>query len=159
MKQYLIGIDNGGSTTKAAVFDLKGREIISAGRRIPLIEPCAGRVERDLNEVWKTNAELIKEVIHKAGIDPQEIAGLGLTGYGNGICLVDRDGNPVYNGIVSSDNRAADLCERLVENGVQDQVYHLTYQEFWPAQTAMLMVWLKENCPDILEKNRLYPFN
>lgn len=75
MKQYLIGIDNGGSTTKAAVFDLKGREIISAGRRIPLIEPCAGRVERDLNEVWKTNAELIKEVIHKAGIDPQEIAG------------------------------------------------------------------------------------
>ena len=152
MKQYLIGIDNGGSTTKAAVFDLKGREIISAGRRIPLIEPCAGWVERDLNEVWKTNAELIKEVIHKAGIDPQEIAGLGLTGYGNGICLVDRDGNPVYNGIVSSDNRAADLCERLVENGVQDQVYHLTYQEFWPAQTAMLMVWLKENCPDILEK-------
>lgn len=152
MGEYLIGIDNGGSTAKAAVFDRNGREIASAGRRIPLIEPQAGWVERDLEEVWRVNAELIKEVIEKAGAAPEEIAGVGLTGYGNGICLVDREGRPVYNGIVSSDNRAAELCERLVEEGVQEKIYHLTYQELWPAQTAVLMVWLKENHPELLER-------
>lgn len=152
MKRYLIGIDNGGSTAKAAVFDLEGRELASAGKRIPLIEPRAGWVERDLDEVWQTNVQLIKEAVAKAGIEPEEIAGLGLTGYGNGICLVDKEGKPVYNGIVSSDNRAARLCERLVESGVQDEIYHLTYQELWPAQTAVLLVWMKENYPDILEK-------
>ena len=145
MKQYLIGIDNGGSTTKAAVFDLKGREIISAGRRIPLIEPCAGRVERDLNEVWKTNAELIKEVIHKAGIDPQEIAGLGLTGYENGICLLDRDGNPVYNGIVSSDNRAADLSgDSLHKRGYRLSAGKAPISETLAAALIMLTPWRKE---------------
>ncbi|MBC8585270.1 FGGY-family carbohydrate kinase [Youxingia wuxianensis] len=152
MKKYLLGIDNGGSMTKCAVFDLKGNEIAVASVRIPLIEPQAGWTERDLNEVWEGNAKVISEAVKKAGVSPDEIIGIGLTGYGNGICFVDKEGNPVYNGVVSSDNRGADLCTRLADEGVQDAIYHLTYQEFWPAQTAIMMVWFKENMPEVLEK-------
>lgn len=152
MKKYLLGIDNGGSMTKCAVFDLRGNEITVASVRIPLIESQAGWTERDLNEVWEDNAKVISEAVKKAGISADEIIGIGLTGYGNGICFVDKEGNPVYNGVVSSDNRGADLCTRLTDEGVQDAVYHLTYQEFWPAQTAIMMVWFKENMPEVLEK-------
>lgn len=94
--------------------------------------------------IWEINTRLIRDVISKAGIHAGEIAGIGLTGYGNGICLVDEAGEPVYPAIVSSDSRAGELCERLINNGVQDQIYDLTYQEFWEAQTAILMVWLKK---------------
>ena len=35
--KYLIGLDNGGTSTKAAVFDLEGREIATAGKHTGVI--------------------------------------------------------------------------------------------------------------------------
>ncbi len=152
MKKYLLGIDNGGSVAKCAVFDLNGNELAVASKRIPIIEPCAGWIERDMDLIWKGNAEIIREAVSKAHIVPEEILGIGLTGYGNGICLVDKEGKQTYNAIVSSDNRAAELCQRLSQEGVQNKIYSLTYQEFWSAQTAVLLKWFKENKLEILEK-------
>ena len=130
MSGYFLGIDNGGSNTK----------------------PRSGWTERDLTLVWSETAAIIKEAVAKAGVDPAQILSIGLTGYGNGICVVDENCEPTYNGIVSSDNRCAELCEQLIAAGVQDKIYPLTYQEFWPSQTAVLLRWLKDNAPECLEK-------
>lgn len=154
MKKYVLGIDNGGSVIKCAIFDAAGTEVASDSRRIPIYERKKDWVERDLEEMWQGAAAVIRGAMKKADLSPDQIAGIGITGYGNGICLVDEEGNSVYPAIVSSDNRAVELCERLVKEGVQDKIYELTYQEFWPAQTAMLMVWLKENEPEVLEKTK-----
>ncbi|HOV69097.1 MAG TPA: FGGY family carbohydrate kinase, partial [Clostridia bacterium] len=48
MSKYLVGIDNGGTMTKAAVFDLSGNEIAVASEKTPLITPRAGFAERDM---------------------------------------------------------------------------------------------------------------
>ena len=32
MAKYVIGLDNGGTSTKAAIFDLNGKEIATAGK-------------------------------------------------------------------------------------------------------------------------------
>ena len=151
-KTYVLGLDNGGTVTKGALFDLQGKEILVASRNIPLMEPKESWVERDLNMIWDANVEIIQEILTKSGVPAESVIGIGLTGYGNGICLVDSDGEPVYPAIVSSDSRASDLCERLREDGTERAVYPLTYQEFWEAQTAILMVWLKENNPSVLEQ-------
>jgi L-xylulokinase len=63
MKQYLLGIDNGGSVIKSAVYDLKGGELAVESRRVPLIEPHAGWVERDLNAVWEANTQAIRGAV------------------------------------------------------------------------------------------------
>lgn len=152
MGNYVMGIDNGGTNTKCVIFNLQGEEIASAGEQIPTLEPYKGWVERDMPTIWKCNSRLIRKTIEKSGISAKDIVGVGLTGYGNGICLVDEKGEPVYPAIVSNDSRAVELCRRLREEGVEEQIYHLTYQEFWEAQTAILMVWLKENKPDVLER-------
>lgn len=152
MGQYVMGIDNGGTNTKCVIFHLHGEEIASAGERVPVSEPHKGWVERDMQTIWECNAGLIRKVIKKAGISAKDIVGIGITGYGNGICLVDADGEPVYPAIVSSDSRAGALCQRLREEGVEGQIYPFTYQEFWEAQTAVLMVWMKENKPDVLDQ-------
>jgi len=152
MKQYLLGIDNGGTVIKCAVYDLSGRELAVKTERVPLIEPYPGWVERDLDLVWEANAQAIRGAIEKAGITQAEILAIGLTGYGNGVCLVDKNGRPVYNAVVSSDNRASALCQRLADAGVQEAIYPLTCQEFWPAQTAILLKWFDEQMPDVLAR-------
>ena len=42
MEKYLIGLDNGGTSTKAAIFDLEGREIATAGKSTKIITPQCG---------------------------------------------------------------------------------------------------------------------
>ena len=70
---YLMGIDNGGTMTKAALFDVEGREIAVAAENTPLITPRPGYYERDMTLLWQTNAACIREVIRKAGVSPGSV--------------------------------------------------------------------------------------
>ena len=52
-KQYVLGLDNGGTVTKAALFDLEGHEICTAARNTPVVSPRPGYMERDMDELWQ----------------------------------------------------------------------------------------------------------
>ena len=157
MQKYLLGIDNGGSEIKCVVYDTDGREIAAAGERLPMIIPSPDISERNLMSVWKANVKAIKDAIEKSGISAKDIAGIGLTGYGNGICFVDGDGNATENGIVSTDNRAAGIVSRFKKDGIERKIFERTYQNIWSAQPAALLPWFKENKPEVL-KNSRYAF-
>ncbi|ANU46276.1 hypothetical protein ADH76_22055 [Enterocloster clostridioformis] len=68
MNQYLMGIDNGGSEIKCAIFGLDGKESAVVGRRLPISVSAPGYTERDTLQVWEANADAIREAIEKAGI-------------------------------------------------------------------------------------------
>ena len=55
MAKYVVGLDNGGTSTKAAIFDLEGNEIATAGRQTKTIMPKPGYTERDMEELWLAN--------------------------------------------------------------------------------------------------------
>ena len=101
--KYLMGIDNGGTFSKAAIFDENGMQISVASVPTVTITPKPGYTERDMNELWEVNAEAIRKSIEKSGIDPKNIAGISFSGHGKGLYLVGYDGKPSYNGIVSTD--------------------------------------------------------
>ena len=71
---------------------------------------------------------MIREVIEKSGIDPRDIRGIGVTGYGNGLCLVDEAGNPVCNGIVSPDNRGQEIVNEARRTGLEEKIFALNHQ-------------------------------
>ena len=52
MAKYLMGIDNGGTMTKAAIFDTAGNEIATGSQDTPLLVPQDGFCERDMNDLW-----------------------------------------------------------------------------------------------------------
>jgi len=151
--QYILGIDNGGSKTKCALFNLQGSEIAVASRQAALIFPQPGMTERDPELVWQTNVELIREVIQNSGVNPKNIIGIGLTGYGNGMCLVDADGQPTWNCIVSTDTRAGVYAEQFAANGIEREAFQYSHQGFWAAQPAVLLPWFKEHAPEVLERS------
>lgn len=153
MAGYLIGIDNGGSEIKCALFDLTGKTVMIARRRLPLDQPHPGWTERDAEAVWRASAETIRETVTGSGISPREILAAGLTGYGNGMLLVDENGAPVTPCIVSTDSRASDYGSRFAQSGAQRQIFHQTLQTIWSAQPAALIPWFQDHDKAVLDRS------
>ena len=143
--RYLLGIDNGGTMSKAALFDTSGRELACASRKVVHLEPHPGWSERDSGVMWSDTADAIREVIEASGVDAADIVGVACTGHGNGLYLVDDHGDPVRNGINSMDARAASYIEEWVAAGVDAQVLPMTTQCLWPAQPNALLAWLRDH--------------
>jgi len=152
MARYLVGIDNGGTMSKAAVFTEEGRELAAASRKVELLEPQPGWSERDMDAMWRGTAEAIREAIGKAGVNPAEIACVACTGHGNGLYLIDADGKPVRNGINSMDGRAAGIIAQWKADGVDARALPKTAQCVWPAQPNALLAWLRANEPDAVAR-------
>lgn len=154
MPKYLLGIDNGSTVSKAALFTTTGREIATAARKVNLMEQKPGFSERDMDQTWTSTAEAIREVLDRSGVRANEIAGIACTGYGNGICLVDKQGKAVRNAVNSTDNRAQSYVDKWLADGVNEKVLPKTTQCVWAAQPAALLLWLRDNEPATIDKTR-----
>jgi L-xylulokinase len=152
MGKYLLGIDNGSTVSKAALFDFHGKEIAIASCKAMTVYPYPGWTERDMELLWQGTASAIREVLAKSGVRPDEIAGIGNTGHGNGIYLLDKQGQPLRNGIQSMDTRAADVLSGWNQRDLHSRVFPFTIQSFWPAQPNALLAWLKQNEPQNYER-------
>jgi L-xylulokinase len=153
MSGYLMGLDNGGSLIKCAMFTLDGREAASATRRVPLQNPAPGQTERDNDEIWQSNVGAIREVLELAGAKGEDVLGVAVCGYGNGITFLDGDSVPVYPAVVSTDSRATGYVNRYAADGTLKQVYAITQQDIWPAQPVALLPWFRDNRPDVLRRS------
>ena len=149
---YLLGIDNGGTMVKAGLYDLDGVEIALSKTDVPAILGKDGIVERDMNVLWSVNCKVIKDVISKAGIDPEDIACISVSGHGNGLYLVDEAGDPLGNGIYSTDMRAKAYIERFEKTGVCDQIFPKIMQTLYPGQLAPLLAWMSDQRPDLISR-------
>ena len=154
MSRYFMGIDNGGTVCKVALYDNKGNELALASRKVEMVYPEPGHTEKIMSEFWGANLEAIAEVVEKSGIDPSDIAGIAPTGHGNGMFLVDADGNSVGNGIISTDSRADAWVKKWYADGTFEKINKKTLQSIWAAQPVSLLNWFRENRPEDLEKSR-----
>ena len=154
MAQYLIGLDNGGTVTKAGLYDTAGNELSVATRNTAMLFPRAGHTERDLNELWKANTEAIRQVIQTSGVSPDDIVGIAVTGHGNGVYLLGGDGAHITNGVVSTDTRAIDYVERWKADGTAQTAYQQTVSNVWAGQPPPLLAWYRDNQPEVLEQTR-----
>jgi L-xylulokinase len=152
MSRYLLGIDNGSTVVKAALFSTDGEDVAVAAKKIPLSSPQSGYSEVDMEILWKLTVEAICEVIQQAGITGKDILGAACTGHGNGLYLVDKDGQPVRPAIRGADTRAREYIDRWLADGVDVAVRPKTMQAIWPAQPNALMAWMRDHEPDSLRK-------
>jgi L-xylulokinase len=154
MVQYLLGIDNGCTMAKAALFTPDGREVAVASRKSDMLDTQPGWAEFDMNQIWANAVEAVQEVIEKSGIDPKEIACVACAGHGNGLYLVDGDGKPVRNAIGSADSRAREYIDKWAAEEVLSRIRPKTMQAIWPAQPNALLRWLADHETESIEKAR-----
>ncbi len=150
--KYLMGIDNGGTFSKAALFNENGEQIAKTSVPTVTLTPKPGYTEKDMEELWRVNAEAIRKTVKTSGIDPKDIAGVSFSGHGKGLYLCDKTGHGVYNGIPSTDARAWEYIEKWHQDGTCEKVYKKTFQDVLIMQPVALLAWLRDNEPEVLEK-------
>jgi len=153
-KTYLLGIDNGTTTTKATLFDLDGNEIaVSSGRDVKTAHPEPGWAEQSMEEIWQATASAIRNCLERAAIDPLDIAGISLSGHGGGVWLVDRKGEPVRPAIIWLDGRSKPYLDRWGEQGLLPQLYDLSgWNLFAGIGPVTIFPWLLDHEPASLKK-------
>ena len=154
MKKYLMGLDNGGTMVKAALYDLEGHEVALASRKVEMLRSLPGHTERDCDVFFNANIEVIKEVLEKSGVKGEEVIGMAITGHGNGVYLVKEDGSTACNGIISTDSRAKDYVEMWYEDGTAEKVLPFTMQSVWAGQPIPILRWFKDNDKKVLDDTK-----
>lgn len=145
---FLLGLDGGSSATKAVIFDTRGRVAGVARDSSKLEHPRAHWVERDMNAAWASAARAIRGALDAAGLDGGDILAVGVTGHGDGLYPVDRQGEPLGAAITSLDSRAAGIVERWCREGVREQALERIGQVPFAFSPVALLAWLQACQPE-----------
>ena len=114
MKQHILALDQGTTSSRAILFDHAGSIVAVAQKEFRQIFPKPGWVEHDPREIWATQAGVMAEVLQKANLKAGDIAGIGITNQRETTVVWDRQtGQPVCNAIVWQDRRTAPACDKL----------------------------------------------
>lgn len=121
--QYILSFDQGTTSSRAILFDSKGKIVKIAQKEFTQYFPQPGWVEHDAMEIWQSQIDVAREVVAAANIMPEQIAAIGITNQRETTVVWDRKtGRPIYRAIVWQDRRTAYICDELKEKGLSDEV-------------------------------------
>ncbi len=145
---YYLGIDSGGTYLKACLFDTQGQEVAMYRQSANVISQQKGWVERSLDQLWQETCAVIRGVLEKSQVNPQLIKGISISAQGKGLYLLDKQSQPLRNGILSSDSRSIDIVKQWLADDMMADVYPRTFQTLWTGHPVSILRWVKENEPE-----------
>jgi glycerol kinase len=153
IKKYILSLDQGTTSSRAILFDHGGKIVSQAQKEFRQIFPRPGWVEHDPEEIWSSQSSVTGEVIARAGVQPGEIASIGITNQRETTVVWDRiTGKPVCNAIVWQDRRTAEHCSRLVAGGYAELVRSKTGLVIDAYFSATKVAWILDNVAGAREK-------
>lgn len=112
--RYLLALDQGTTSSRAILFDENGALVGMAQREFAQLFPQPGWVEHDPLEIWETQIGVAREVLHQTGVDPHQVAAIGITNQRETTVVWERKtGRPIANAIVWQDRRTAPHCDEI----------------------------------------------
>lgn len=152
---HVLAIDQGTTSTRAILFDAGMRPVASAQEEFAQHYPAPGWVEHDPEDLWRTALRTALAAIAKSGLQPEEIAGLGITNQRETTLVWDRQtGRPIHNAIVWQDRRTADRCEDLKGRGYEEMVTARTGLLLDPYFSGTKLAWLLDHVEGARERAR-----
>lgn len=146
---YLLSIDQGTTSTRAMVFDAKGKPVAKVQHDLPQCYPHSGWVEHDPEQIWQAVLACCCEVLAQGF----EIAGIGITNQRETTIIWDtHTGKPVYNAIVWQDRRTAKFCDDLKTAGHETMIQSKTGLLLDPYFSASKIHWLLQHIDGAYDK-------
>lgn len=150
---YFLGIDAGQTTVKAVLHDHQLRPVATARGKSPNIQPEERMVERSHDDLWEASRSAISTALNTSGINPRDIAAIGVTGHGDGLHLVDADAQPVGQAIMAVDSRAWREMEDILADAPRAaELLELTGQVPFLGSPGVLLKWLATHRPQEVER-------
>ncbi|MFO7171616.1 MAG: glycerol kinase GlpK [Bacillota bacterium] len=159
MREYILALDQGTTSSRAILFDRWGRVVGQRHEAVPQIYPRPGWVEHDPEAIWESQIRAARRLLAETGIAPDRVAAIGVTNQRETTILWDREtGRPVYHAIVWQCRRTAELCDALKAAGWEETVRARTGLVIDPYFSGTKVRWILDHVPearDLARRGRL----
>ncbi|MDA9674935.1 glycerol kinase GlpK [Pelagibacteraceae bacterium] len=146
---FILAIDQGTSSTRAALIDKNGIIIDQESVEFKQIYPANGWVEHDPLEIMQTVKSTITTIFERNKIIQNDILSCGITNQRETIVAWDKvTGKPLYNAIVWQDRRTQNICQNLVDKNYTNLIQEKTGLIIDPYFSASKIQWLLESIKD-----------
>ncbi len=148
MADFIGAIDQGTTSTRFLVFDRSGQIVASSQKEHRQIYPQPGWVEHDPEEIWLRTREVISNAMEQGGLQPRDLAAIGITNQRETTVLWDRaTGKPLYNALVWQDTRVDDYIPEFSRDGGLDRFREKTGLPLATYFSALKIRWLLDHMP------------
>jgi glycerol kinase len=146
--KYILALDQGTTSSRAIIFDHAGQVVATAQREFRQLFPQPGWVEHDPQEIWATQLDAAQRALEQAGLNANDIAGIGITNQRETTVVWERaTGKPITNAIVWQDRRTAAACDRLKARGRANLIRRKTGLVVDAYFSATKLEWILRNVP------------
>ncbi|WP_026696122.1 glycerol kinase GlpK [Peribacillus kribbensis] len=153
METYILSLDQGTTSSRAILFNKKGEIVHTAQKEFTQIFPKPGWVEHNANEIWGSILAVIASALAESGIQPEQVAGIGITNQRETAVVWDREtGKPVYNAIVWQSRQTSGICDELKEKGYNDLFREKTGLLIDAYFSGTKVKWILDNVEGAREK-------
>ena len=116
-KKFIVAIDQGTTSSRAILFNTKGKSLFKSQLEFKQHFPKNGWVEHNPEEIWNKTRKVLVDVIKKSKKLNGDILTIGIRNQRETTILWDKNsGKPVYNAIVWQDRRTEDFCKKFRTN-------------------------------------------
>lgn len=153
MKEYIVALDQGTSSSRAIVFNRKGEAKAVCQKEFTQHFPQPGMVEHDPMEIWATEYAVMTEAVTSLGLGGADIAAIGITNQRETTIIWDAaTGKPICNAIVWQDRRTSEYCDSLKEAGLTEMIRSKTGLIIDAYFSGTKIRWILENVPGARER-------
>lgn len=153
MKQYILALDQGTSSSRAIAFDKSGSSVAVSQKEFTQYFPKPGWVEHDPMEIWSSEYSVLTEVLTSLGLGGSDIAAIGITNQRETTIVWDaKTGKPVYNAIVWQDRRTSEFCDSLKAAGMTEKIRSKTGLIIDAYFSGTKIKWILDNVPGARER-------
>lgn len=155
-RDRLLGVDLGAGSLKASVIDGGGRLIGEASEPIATRIPHAGWSEQDPEDWVRAFCKAVPAALAAARLEPQGLAGIGLSAGAHIPVLTDADGRVIRPAILWNDQRSIVEAQELRE-AAGELILRTSLNRANPTWTLAMLKWLQRHEPDNMRRvRRLY---
>ena len=146
MSDFIISLDQGTSSTRAVLFNSKGKVFGIAQTEFSQIYPQPGYVEHDPMEILDSTYKVLEEILNHESLQGSEVLAMGITNQRETVVVWDKStGKPIYNAIVWQDKRTADICDELRASGLAEYAKQSTGLMLDPYFSGTKVSWILDH--------------
>lgn len=151
--KYLMGVDFGGSSSKATLLGEDGKVYATASREYPTYYPHNGWAEQEAEDSYTAACANIRQLLSDSGIAPEDVVALAVDAATHTAILADEAGKPLRRAIYWTDTRASEEAARLKAEMGQE-IIDTCYNSVSSLWTLPQLMWLKTHEPAVLAATR-----
>jgi len=151
--KFVLSLDQGTTSSRAILFNKNGEIVEIAQKEFEQFFPKPGWVEHDASEIWTSILACIADVLRKADISPNQIAGIGITNQRETTVVWDKNtGKPIYRAIVWQSRQTEEIVQELREKGLEDLFKEKTGLLLDPYFSGTKVKWILDHVEGAREK-------